>query len=314
MEAGRCASLSQCRHQGVASVKIAVATALVVATCAVALGARTLSAQASRPSTVTNAIGMEFVLVSPGSMVVGRFQPTCPRADATNRPRWTPDDFARCEQMAKRDATPGFTVTIPRPYYIGRFEVTQREWTRVMRTNPAVFQGSKVHDAAERHPVDNVTWADAQAFVRNLNTLDASARYRLPTEFEWEYAARAGNVGEPGWDDIRASAWEQDVDLGTTHPVGLKKANAWGLYDTLGNVWEWVNDVYNEKLFADSTTPGAGPSLRSGRPIGLRSTRQTHVLKGGSFVSDVKNATWSTHAGGPGSGFDVGFRLVRDIP
>ncbi|MEO8619924.1 MAG: formylglycine-generating enzyme family protein [bacterium] len=288
-------------------MKACVATALVVATCAVAPGSRTLMAQANHPAMLTNTIGMEFVRIAPGSMLVGRFQPACPRADAASaHPRWAPADFARCEQMAKRDAAPGFTVTILRPYYIGKFEVTQGEWTRVMGTNPSVFQGAKLHDDADRHPVDNVTWADAQAFVRTLNTLDVSARYRLPTEFEWEYAARAGNTGEPSWDDIRASAWEQDVDLGTTHPVGLKKPNAWELYDMLGNVWEWVNDVYNEKLFADSLRPRTGPSLRAGR--------QTHVLKGGSFVSDVKNATWSTHAGGPGSGFDVGFRIVRDIP
>ncbi|MEP7001071.1 MAG: formylglycine-generating enzyme family protein [bacterium] len=304
-------------------MKTSVAAALMVASCSVALGARTLLAQTNHPTMMTNTIGMEFVRIAPGSMVVGRFQPACPRADATHsRPRWTPADFTRCEQMASRDATPGFTVTIPRPYYIGRFEVTQREWTRVMGANPSIFRDGKVHDDGQRHPVDNVTWADAQAFIRKLNTLDTSARYRLPTEFEWEYAARAGSIAEPSWDDIRASAWEQDVDLGTTHPVGLKKPNAWGLYDMLGNVWEWVSDVYNEKLFADSSEAGAGPSLRSrrqdtlrsARQIGRRSTPQTNVLKGGSFVSDVKNTTWSTHAGGPGSGFDVGFRIVRDIP
>ena len=258
--------------------------------CALAVGARALAAQ---QPTMTNAIGMEFVLISPGTMLVGQFEPACPQRNA----RWTPDNHARCEQMAKRDATPGVSVTISRPYYIGRFEVTQGEWKRVMGTNPSVFQGSRVRGDAGRHPVDNVTWGDAQAFVRTLNALDSGSRYRLPTEFEWEYAARAGATAEPGWDEIRASAWEQDVDLGTTHPVGGKQPNAWGLYDTLGNAWEWVADFYNEKLFADPIPPIAGT---------------THVLKGGSFVSDVKNATWSTHAGGPGSGFDVGFRIVRE--
>jgi formylglycine-generating enzyme required for sulfatase activity len=166
-----------------------------------------------------------------------------------------------------------------------------------MRSNPSTFQGASVKTSTDRHPVDNVTWADAQEFIRKLNEMDKSARYRLPTEFEWEYAAKAGARGEPSWDDIRESAWQSDVDLGTTHPVGGKKPNRWGLYDTLGNVWEWVADYYNEKLFADHVS---------------RKTGKTHVLKGGSFVSDVKNATWSTHAGGPGSGFDVGFRVVRD--
>src|SRR4030095_1781969 len=119
----------------------------------------------------------------------------------------------------------GFTATIARAYYIGKYEVRQAEWTRVMGSNPSVFQGRNVPGDAGRHPVDNVTWADAQAFVRKLNALEPGARYRLPTEFEWEYAARAGATGEPSWDEIRQSAWQGDVDLGTTHPVGGKTPN-----------------------------------------------------------------------------------------
>ncbi|MEO5816236.1 MAG: SUMF1/EgtB/PvdO family nonheme iron enzyme [Gemmatimonadaceae bacterium] len=252
---------------------------------------------ASRPIAGTGAskTGMEFVRIEPGSFVVGRFQPACPQRNE----RWTANDHAACTQMVKRDAMPGFSATITRPFYIGKFEVTQGEWKRVMGTNPSVFQRSTNGGNADRHPVDNVSWADAQVFVRKLNALDLTARYRLPTEFEWEYAARAGAAEEPRWDEIRATAWEQDVDLGTTHPAGGKKPNAWGLYDTLGNVWEWVSDNYNEKLFADAVAPKSA---------------RIHVLKGGSFLSDVKNATWSTHAGGPGSGFDVGFRVVREVP
>lgn len=255
----------------------------------------------AQPASITTSIGMEFVLISAGSMRVGRFAPECPRPaqpGASQRNAWTPADHALCAELAKRDASPGFLVTIARPYYIGRFEVTQGDWKRVMGTNPSVFQGTHVKDDADRHPVDNVTWEDAQSFLRRLNAMDSTAHYRLPTEFEWEYAARAGAPAEPTWDAIRTSAWEQDVDLGTTHAVGGKRPNAWGLHDTLGNVWEWVSDSYNEKLFADSMPTTVG---------------STHVLKGGSFVSDVKNTTWSTHAGGPGSGFDVGFRIVREV-
>jgi formylglycine-generating enzyme len=76
------------------------------------------------------------------------------------------------------------------------------------------------------------------------------------------------------------------------------KPNAWGLYDTLGNVWEWVEDVYNDKLFADPKPPRSGTQ---------------HVLKGGSFVADVANLSYTTHAAGPGNRFDVGFRIVREI-
>jgi formylglycine-generating enzyme len=275
--------------------------------CVALAGILTFSngAVAQRPS-FTNVIGMEFVQISPGTMLVGKFQPVCPQPEPVAageqggdpRARWNTDDFRRCQEMVKRDAMPGFTVRIARAYQIGKYEVTQAQWKRVMGSNPSRFQGAMVKNSTDRHPVDNVSWADAQEFIRKLNALDKTARYRLPTEFEWEYAARAGASGEPSWDEIRESAWQSDVDLGTTHPVGSKKPNRWGLHDTLGNVWEWVADYYNEQLFATPVPPSTGT---------------THVLKGGSFVSDVKNATWTTHAGGPGSGFDVGFRLVREV-
>jgi sulfatase modifying factor 1 len=262
-----------------------------------------LTAQAP---TVTNSIGMEFVLIQPGTMLVGRFKPACPdstaprrNASADPRTQWNTADYVRCAEMAARDAQPGFIATIARPYYLGKTEVTQAQWKKVLGDNPSVFQGSKVKDDADLHPVDNVTWDDAQRFVARLNVMDRSARYRLPTEFEWEYAARAGANEEPTWAQIRATAWEQDIDKGSTHAVGTKQPNAWGLHDMLGNVWEWVSDYYNERLFADSVPTRVG---------------STHVLRGGSFVSDVKNTTWFTHAGGPGSGFDVGFRVVREVP
>ena len=285
----------------VSSRRAALAVGILI--CTAALGSPVLAAQQAQ---VTNAIGMEFVLISPGTMLVGRFQPECPRPQAAARsdpatdPRtsWNSDDYRRCAEMVKRDARPGFTVRISRSYYIGRHEVTQGQWKRVMGGNPSIFQGSKVKGDADRHPVDNISWTDTQEFIRKLNAMDWSGRYHLPTEFEWEYAARAGAMTEPSWDEIRESAWQSDVDLGSTHPVGGKKPNRWGLYDTLGNVWEWVADLYNEQLFATAVPPKVA---------------STHVLKGGSFVSDVKNATWSTHAGGPGSGFDVGFRIVREV-
>ncbi|MCY7351472.1 MAG: formylglycine-generating enzyme family protein [Cytophagaceae bacterium] len=247
----------------------------------------------------TNRIGMEFVLIKPGRMVVGKFEPTYPKPSAASTrsepSSWAADDFQRAEQLAKRDATPGFPVEIKRPFYIGKFEVTQAQWKAVMRTNPAVFQGDKVTDDADKHPVDNVTWADARAFIRKLNQLEKGNVYRLPTEFEWEYAARAGATDDIAWAEIRQAA---KLGTTTTQAVGQSKPNAWSLYDTLGNVWEWVQDVYNEKLFADPVPPRSG---------------KQHVLKGASFVGDVKNATYLTHAAGPGNGWDVGFRVVLEV-
>lgn len=274
----------------------------------------------AQEATYTNPQGIEFILIQPGSMTVGKFQPTVNRGmgfgggNAPNRSgsapatpasgqgpaaRPTPgrlpeSDYQLAESLAKKDAMPGFTVTLSKSYYIGKFEVTQEQWKKVMGTNPSYFQSTKVADNADLHPVESVSWQDAQAFVKKLNALDKGHTYRLPTEFEWEYAARAGAQDDIPWGEIRASAV---IAVKTTSQVGTKKPNAWGLYDTLGNVWEWVQDVYNEKIFADPTPPKAG---------------KEHVLKGAPFYGDVKNATYMTHAAGPGSKYDVGFRLVME--
>jgi len=199
--------------------------------------------------------------------------------------------------MAARDSRPGFWVTIQEPYYIGKYAVTQGQWKQVMGTNPSFFQGDKVEGDSDNHPVDSVTWEDAREFIERLNEMDNEASYRLPTEFEWEYAARAGADDVLSWRELREHAWIQETNKGTTQPVGLKKPNAWGVYDTLGNVWEWVEDYYNEKMFAAPNPPESG---------------EVHVLKGGSFISDVTHATYFFHGGGPGNGYDVGFRVVRE--
>lgn len=261
----------------------------------------TSSAPAQNP-TYTNRIGMEFVLIQPGSMTVGRFQPPYPKppqSDTTSKKnkaglQWTEKDYTLAEKMVQQDTRPGFPVKISRPYYIGKFEVTQAQWKQVMGTNPSAFQGSQVKDEADQHPVEQVTWSDTQKFLAKLNTLDKDFHYRLPTEFEWEYAARAGAEDDISWKNIWAEA---QMGTTTTGKVGQKKPNARGLYDMLGNVWEWVQDYYNEKLFADPSPPRSG---------------NQHVLKGASFVGDVKNATYMTHAAGPGNGWDVGFRVVME--
>ncbi|MCJ8166771.1 formylglycine-generating enzyme family protein [Pontibacter sp. E15-1] len=244
----------------------------------------------------TNPVGMEFVLIKPGSLVVGQYQPTVGKPDRSNTNRqWLPDSvYAVAEEMARNAAMPGFEVTIERPYYLGKFEVTQAQWQQVMGSNPSFFQGDKVPDDAKQHPVENVTWEDAQAFVKTLNTLDKKHTYRLPTEFEWEYAARAGAKDDIPWAEMNKVAVKGG---NTTSAIGQKQPNAWGMYDMLGNVWEWVQDYYNEKIFADPVPPRSG---------------KQHVLKGASFTGDAKNATYKTHAAGPGNGFDVGLRVVME--
>ncbi len=236
-----------------------------------------------------NQFGMEFVLIKPGSMTVGKFQPTVGTVDFAGKP--LPEKLNEAAAaMEKKDAMPGFKVEIKKQFYIGVYEVTQQQWQKIMGNNPSLFK----NDSSANKPVENITWNDAKAFIKKLNAADKRNVYRLPTEFEWEYAARAGAQDDIAWKEISVSAV-----LGGNAPVrgGTKKPNAWGLYDMLGNVWEWVDDFYNEKIFADPVQPNKGTQ---------------HVLKGASFTGDVKNATYMTHAGGPGNGFDIGLRVVME--
>jgi formylglycine-generating enzyme required for sulfatase activity len=230
--------------------------------------------------------GIEFVLIPTGTYTYGKFHPPYPEYDSS-RIAFTSKDYRCAKKLAKRDALDGFEVAISKSFYISKFEITQEQWKKVMKSNPSFFKGDSL-------PVDNVTWKSANAFTAALGKLDGKTRFRLPTEFEWEYAARAGATDDISWEEIREQA---QIGTLTTNNVGGKKPNAWGLYDMLGNVWEWTSDLYNEKIFADKY-PAAGFS--------------EHVLKGASFVGDVKNATYMTHAGGPGNGWDIGFRIVID--
>jgi sulfatase modifying factor 1 len=281
-------------------VKRATGVLLIVALQAV------LTAQ--EPS-YQNSIGMKFVLIQPGSMLVGKFEPTCStpggrsgfgsgragRGPVDPRNQWTEQDYALCNELAREASLPGFTVRIEKPYYMGATEVTQGQWKKVMGTNPSIWQGNKVNGDADRHPVDSVTWDDAMAFVKKLNAIEKTNLYRLPTEFEWEYAARAGSDKEvPNYRDY---AWTGENNKPTSHAVAGKKPNDWGLYDMIGNIWEWTSDYYNEKFFPDPVPPKAG---------------KEHVLRGASFIGDIHNASAFTHGAGPGNGWDVGFRIVRD--
>ena len=256
-------------------------------------------------SKFTNSIGMEFVRIEPGTMTVGEFRPPYPVPDDTvkgaDRPytmwmgdegKYSENDFRLAREMAEHDAMEGFVVALTKPFFLGKFEVTQGQWKKVMGSNPSFFKDS---ENADSYPVENIAWQDARRFIKKLNSLENTTRYRLPSEFEWEYAARAGAMNDISWDQIQASA---NLSKKTTVPVGTKQPNAWDLYDMLGNVWEWVEDNYNGKIFADPVPPAKGTQ---------------HVLKGASFTGDVKNATYMTHAAGPGNGWDVGFRVLMEL-
>ncbi|MEI7825147.1 MAG: formylglycine-generating enzyme family protein [Chlorobiaceae bacterium] len=133
-------------------------------------------------------------------------------------------------------------VKIDQDFYLGKYPVTQQQWEAVMGNNPSHFKGDSL-------PVENVSWDDAQMFIQKLNTLSGKQLYRLPTEAEWEYACRAGLTSLYFFGDdenqLGAYAWYNGNSGQTTHPVGQKKPNEWGLYDMAGNVWEWTDSWYN---------------------------------------------------------------------
>ena len=137
-------------------------------------------------------------------------------------------------------ALPAHSVNV-KAFAIGKYEVTQDEWFAIMGTRPAQFKGG-------RNPVEQVTWKLAREFVRKLSE-KTGKQYRLPTEAEWEYAARAGTESELYFGasgTLADHAWFDDNSDESTHPVGQRRANAFGLHDMYGNVWEWTNDCWNE--------------------------------------------------------------------
>ena len=139
------------------------------------------------------------------------------------------------------DEKPAHQVTLS-SFCISKYEVTQAEWQAVMGSNPSHFTGDS------QRPVEQVSWNNCQVFIRKLNMMTGK-HFRLPTEAEWEYAARGGNRSRgykyAGSNTLGEVAWYYDNSGSTTHPVGTKSPNELGLYDMSGNVWEWCQDRYS---------------------------------------------------------------------
>lgn len=157
------------------------------------------------------------------------------------------------------DEKPAHKVTLSN-YYIGETEVTQELWQAVMGSNPSYSKGVKL-------PVERVSWEDCQTFIRKLNQMTGKS-FRLPTEAEWEFAARGGNRSNhykySGSGNLSSVAWYDDNCGNKTHPVGQKAPNELGLYDMSGNVWEWCADWYGDYSSSAQTNPN-GPSNGSDR-------------------------------------------------
>lgn len=193
-------------------------------------------------------VKMEFVLIPAGSFMMG-------------------------DEQGNENEKPVHRVTIAKPFYLGKHEVTQEQWERLMGRNPSSFKGPG-------NPVENVNWHDCQTFLKRLHQKLAAtgARFHLPTEAQWEYACRAGGSCTYCFGDAEENlgeyAWFNDNADCKHHPVGQKKSNAWGLYDMHGNVWEWCADWYGACYYSQSPATD---------PIGLR-CGVTRSLRGGCWA------------------------------
>jgi formylglycine-generating enzyme required for sulfatase activity len=212
--------------------------------------------------------------------------------------------FQMGSDSGESNEKPVHEVQISRPYWMGKTEVTQRQWQAIMGNNPSEFKGDNL-------PVENVSWTDAVSFCTKLTEREQDADrlpecyvYRLPTEAEWEYAARGGDKSKgyeySGSSTLADVAWYTDNSGRTTHPVGQKKPNEIGLHDMSGNVWEWCLDWYGDYPAAESVDP-FGPA-----------TGTDQVDRGGSWVSPSRdcrstNRDWNAPAG---RDCGLGFRVV----
>jgi formylglycine-generating enzyme required for sulfatase activity len=190
------------------------------------------------------ALSMEFVNIAPGEFMMG-----CSVGDID------------CND----DERPIHRVQITKPFEIGKYEVTQAQWQAVMGSNPSTIKG-------DDHPVETISKNEAHDFLNKLNERNDGYHYRLPTEAEWEYAARAGTT-EPYVGRLDEIAWYAGNSEDETHPVGKKKPNAWGLYDMQGNVRELVEDWYARDYYSRSAVAdptGPAPDEQRGFPGGRR--------------------------------------------
>jgi formylglycine-generating enzyme required for sulfatase activity len=236
--------------------------------------------------------GMEFVYVPGGCFQMGN--PVLEKASSGGGFFWYLQMGGNSGQLEK-DEKPDHEVCVD-GFYMGKYEVTQKEYKQIIGKNPSIFHG-------DRNPVEQVSWHDAQAFIGRLAHL-SGRDYRLPTEAEWEYAARSGGKSEKyaGGDDIDAFAWYDEIQAKGTRPVGGKRPNGLGLYDMSGNVWEWCNDWYAKEYY--SVSPKRNPSGPS--------SGENRVFRGGAWNSfPYLTRTMKRRALAPNTrNFSIGFRLV----
>ncbi len=198
------------------------------------------------------------------------------------------------------DATP-HQVTLSKPFYLGKYQVTQAQWKVVMGNTPSNFKGAT-------RPVEQVSWKDCQEFIKKLNAKERTNKYRLPTEAEREYACRAGSTTTFCFGDDKGRlgeyAWFNNNSGDETHPVGQKKPNTWKIHDMHGNVWEWCQDWWYGSYPKNAVTDPVGPGQGSIR-----------VIRGGGWDDPAEYCSAAFRDGGhPGNRYDfLGFRLARSF-
>jgi len=231
-----------------------------------------------KPSTFTNSIGMEFVRIPAGTFIMG-----------------SPDTDAEAFDVEK----PAHRVTISQPFYLGKYPVTQAQWEAVMGNNPSEFKGNR------NCPVENVSWDDVQVFLRKLNEQEGGGGYCLSTEAQWEHACRAGTEAPRYHPDVNAIAWYRGNNNAHPQPVGQKLPNAWGLYDMLGNVWEWCHDG-RRTYTADAVVDPMGPT----------DADADRVIRGGCWLLSERRVRAAYRGGNPPGDrlIYLGFRCASSGP
>lgn len=200
------------------------------------------------------------------------------------------------DESAERIEKPRHEVSVS-DFYIGKYEVSQRLWENIMGTNPSQIKGDSL-------PVTNVSWNDVQEFIKKLNKV-TKKKYRLPTEAEWEYAARGGRQSQSfafiGSNNPDSTAWHFDNSDKLPHTVGAKQPNELGIYDMGGNVQEWVNDWYGAYSNAPQTNPEGPKSSRIGK-----------VIRGGCYLILPKygRPAWRCVSNPGFRSSSIGFRLT----
>jgi len=251
---------------------------LLALVCGLALLAAALPAQEKNlVIDLGGGVNMEFVLIPAGSFLMG-------------------------SNTGDNDEKPLHQVVITKAFYMGKYEVTQEQWQALMGNHLNSFPGPK-------RPVEQVSWSDCQEFLARLKAKTNDLNPRLPTEAQWEYACRAGSLSIYYFGDNPAElnryAWFDKNSNSATHPVGQKLPNAWGLYDMLGNVYEWCADFYGNNYYPSSPAEDpAGPS-----------SGEYRALRGGSWSfyavncrSGIRFRNMPTHRFS-----NLGFRAVLEL-